>query len=96
MSKKAFIFDLDGVIVDTAKYHFLAWQKLAQELRIMGMTQPAEVNYQNRRAWGYDVDKEGYRYHLANVHAALGSAQLKKIKLDKKDEPVESPYNDAI
>lgn len=34
MTKKAFIFDLDGVIVDTAKYHFLAWQKLAQELGI--------------------------------------------------------------
>lgn len=34
MSRKAFIFDLDGVIVDTAKYHFLAWQKLAQELGI--------------------------------------------------------------
>jgi beta-phosphoglucomutase len=32
--KKAFIFDLDGVIVDTAKYHFLAWQKIAQELHI--------------------------------------------------------------
>ncbi len=32
--KKAFIFDLDGVIVDTARYHFLAWQKLAQKLGI--------------------------------------------------------------
>ena len=32
--KKAFIFDLDGVIVDTAKYHFLAWQKLANQLGI--------------------------------------------------------------
>lgn len=31
---KTFIFDLDGVIVDTAKYHFLAWQKLAQKLGI--------------------------------------------------------------
>ncbi|WP_372746219.1 beta-phosphoglucomutase [Lutibacter sp.] len=29
---KAFIFDLDGVIVDTAKYHFLAWRNLANEL----------------------------------------------------------------
>ncbi len=29
---KACIFDLDGVIVDTAHYHFLAWQRLAQEL----------------------------------------------------------------
>jgi beta-phosphoglucomutase len=34
MTKKAFIFDLDGVIVDTAKYHFLAWQKLAIQLGI--------------------------------------------------------------
>lgn len=32
--KKAFIFDLDGVIVDTAKYHFIAWQKIANELGI--------------------------------------------------------------
>lgn len=32
MSKKAFIFDLDGVIVDTAKYHFLAWRKLANSM----------------------------------------------------------------
>lgn len=32
MSKKGFIFDLDGVIVDTAKYHFLAWKKLADQL----------------------------------------------------------------
>ncbi|HID39912.1 MAG TPA: beta-phosphoglucomutase, partial [Calditrichaeota bacterium] len=29
---KAFIFDLDGVIVDTAKYHYLAWRDLATEL----------------------------------------------------------------
>mgnify|MGYP000169711274 FL=1 len=34
MSKKAFIFDLDGVIVDTAKYHYLAWKKIAYELGI--------------------------------------------------------------
>jgi beta-phosphoglucomutase len=33
-NKKAFIFDLDGVIVDTAKYHFLAWQKIASQLGI--------------------------------------------------------------
>ena len=32
MNKKGFIFDLDGVIVDTAKYHYLAWKKLANTL----------------------------------------------------------------
>ncbi|MFL9838287.1 beta-phosphoglucomutase [Flavobacterium sp. ST-75] len=34
MKQKAFIFDLDGVIVDTAKYHYLAWQKIAAQLGI--------------------------------------------------------------
>lgn len=32
MNKTAVIFDLDGVIVDTAKYHYLAWRKLANKL----------------------------------------------------------------
>ena len=34
MNKKGFIFDLDGVIVDTAKYHYLAWKKIADQLGI--------------------------------------------------------------
>jgi beta-phosphoglucomutase len=34
MTKTGFIFDLDGVIVDTAKYHYLAWKNLADELGI--------------------------------------------------------------
>jgi len=34
MEKKAFIFDLDGVVVDTAKFHFVAWQRLAADLGI--------------------------------------------------------------
>lgn len=32
---KGLIFDLDGVIVDTAKYHFLAWKTIADELNIV-------------------------------------------------------------
>jgi beta-phosphoglucomutase len=31
-NSKGVIFDLDGVIVDTAKYHYLAWRKLANDL----------------------------------------------------------------
>jgi beta-phosphoglucomutase len=31
---RACLFDLDGVIVDTARYHYLAWKQLADELGI--------------------------------------------------------------
>lgn len=31
---EAVVFDLDGVITDTAHYHFLAWKQLAEEVGI--------------------------------------------------------------
>jgi len=31
---KAAIFDLDGVIIDTAHYHYIAWKRLASEFAI--------------------------------------------------------------
>lgn len=29
---RGYIFDLDGVLVDTAKFHYLAWKRLAKEM----------------------------------------------------------------
>jgi dTDP-4-amino-4,6-dideoxygalactose transaminase len=51
-----------------------------QEMRLIGMTQPAKVMYTNERAWTYDMRTLGFRYHLANMHAAIGLAQLAKIE----------------
>jgi len=67
---------IDGgmLVVKTAE----ELQKI-QEMRLVGMGQPAEVMYQNKRAWTYDVNYLGYRYHLANLHAAIGLAQLAKM-----------------
>jgi dTDP-4-amino-4,6-dideoxygalactose transaminase len=46
------------------------------ELRLVGMTQRADVMYTNARAWTYDVLEQGYRYHMANLHGAIGLSQL--------------------
>jgi len=48
-------------------------------LRLLGMTQPNERLYSNSRAYKYDVLGPGYRYHLANLHAAIGSSQLRRL-----------------
>ena len=50
-----------------------------QAKRLIGMTQPASQMYTNSRAWTYDVEGLGFRYHLANLHAAIGVAQIGKI-----------------
>ncbi|MFA5815016.1 MAG: beta-phosphoglucomutase [Bacteroidales bacterium] len=51
---KGCIFDLDGVVVDTARYHFQAWHRLARELgfdfteehneRLKGVSRMASLN----------------------------------------------------
>lgn len=38
---KGLLFDLDGVLVDTAKYHYLAWKQLAEKL---GLAFDRQVN----------------------------------------------------
>lgn len=42
---KAFIFDLDGVLVFTDRFHYLAWKKLADE---MGIYFDEEINHRLR------------------------------------------------
>jgi dTDP-4-amino-4,6-dideoxygalactose transaminase len=49
------------------------------EMRLIGMGQPATVMYTNSRAWTYDMRTIGFRYHMANLHAAIGLAQLAKM-----------------
>ncbi|WP_341347032.1 beta-phosphoglucomutase [Paenibacillus sp. FSL H3-0469] len=50
----ACLFDLDGVLVDTARYHYIAWRELAEELgfvfteqdneRLKGVSRAASLN----------------------------------------------------
>jgi dTDP-4-amino-4,6-dideoxygalactose transaminase len=53
--------------------------ELLHELRLVGMGQPSAALYTNTRAWTYDVKRLGFRYHLANMHAAIGLAQMAKL-----------------
>jgi dTDP-4-amino-4,6-dideoxygalactose transaminase len=47
--------------------------------RLLGMTQSNDQLYSNSRAYKFDVYDQGYRYHLANLHASIGLSQLKKL-----------------
>lgn len=43
MKIRGFIFDLDGVLTDTAEYHFQAWRRLAEEEGILFTRQDNEA-----------------------------------------------------
>lgn len=67
------------------------------EMRLMGMGQPATEMYENRRAWTYDVRGLGFRYHLANLHAAIGLAQIRKLpQLADSRRKTCRAYNEAF
>lgn len=71
--------------------------KLVHELRLLGMQQPASVMYQNKRAWTFDVERVGFRYHMINMHAAIGLAQLAKLDTIKSSRQAASRrYNEKL
>ncbi len=49
--------------------------------RILGIDRDTWNRYKNERNWYYDVVSQGYRYHMSNINAAIGLAQLKKFNI---------------
>ena len=70
--------------------------KYVHELRLLGMQQPATVMYQNQRAWTFDVERVGFRYHMLNMHAAIGLAQLGKLDVISETRRAASRYYNEL
>jgi dTDP-4-amino-4,6-dideoxygalactose transaminase len=85
---------IDGgalVIDDTALLEPL------HEMRLIGMSQRIQSSYSNRRDWGYDVHRLGFRYHLANLHAAVGLSQMRKfVDIKRRRRTLYSIYFDRL
>ena len=73
----AVIFDLDGVIVDTAKYHYLAWKQLANEL---GFNFSIEQNEQLK-----GISRVRSLEILLNIGNIELSEERKQILLEEKN-----------
>jgi dTDP-4-amino-4,6-dideoxygalactose transaminase len=53
--------------------------RVLHELRMLGVDRETEFRYRNKRAWQYDVVRQGFRYHLGAIPSAIGLAQLSLI-----------------
>jgi len=51
-----------------------------QDLRLLGVEKDTEKRFSGQRSWDFEVKEQGWRYHMSNINAALGRAQLKKVK----------------
>ncbi|MDP5206061.1 beta-phosphoglucomutase [Alishewanella sp. SMS8] len=78
MQIRAIIFDLDGVLTDTAHYHFQAWQALAHDLSIPFTEQD------NEQLKG--VDRLGsLRWILQKVGRTLSEAEETRLMQQKNE-----------
>jgi dTDP-4-amino-4,6-dideoxygalactose transaminase len=54
-------------------------QELAQyirDARLLGVEKDTEKRFSGKRSWEFDVRRQGYRYHMSNIMAAIGRVQL--------------------
>lgn len=75
-------------------------EKLAEEVRrkrILGIDKDTWNRYRHERAWFYEVVTRGFRYHMPNINAAIGLAQLRKLErfLSRRLQ-VARAYDDAF
>lgn len=80
---KAVLFDLDGVIADTAILHFKAWKKVAQELK-----KDISIEF-NEQLKGVDRE-ESLRRLLAHIEIKVDKKRFDEIASKKNDYYVES------
>ena len=75
-SLKAFIFDLDGVITDTAEFHYQAWKRLAAEEGIPFTRKDNEELRGVSRERSLELVLAGREY----------TAEEKKLLMDRKNQ----------
>lgn len=54
-------------------------EQVLHELRLLGVDSDTSARYQRGRNWEYDVTRQGFRYHLGSLPAAVGLSQLRML-----------------
>jgi dTDP-4-amino-4,6-dideoxygalactose transaminase len=50
-----------------------------KDARLLGVEKDSEQRYAGARSWEFDVTRQGYRYHMSNLFAAVGRVQLMRL-----------------
>jgi dTDP-4-amino-4,6-dideoxygalactose transaminase len=59
--------------------------QFVMDARLLGVQKDTEKRYAGLRSWEFDVSHQGYRYHMSNLFAAIGIAQIERF--DKEFKP---------
>jgi len=59
--------------------HDKAFIQRVQDGRLLGVHKDTQKRYSGQRSWDFDVEHQGFRYHMSNIMAAIGREQLKRV-----------------
>jgi len=67
----------------------------ARVYRALGVINETELRYKKKKKWNYNVKDQGWRYHMSDINAAIGIAQLKRFtELASKRQAIAKKYDD--
>lgn len=52
---------------------------LVKDARLLGVEKDSYKRYKGQRSWDFNVSKQGWRYHMSDIMAAIGIEQLKRF-----------------
>ena len=68
-----------------------------QDDRLLGVQKDSDNRYVGKRSWDFDVVNQGFRFHMSNINAAIGLAQLQKVDDFKlKRQEIARRYIDSL
>jgi dTDP-4-amino-4,6-dideoxygalactose transaminase len=51
----------------------------ASDIRTLGIIGDSARRTEKKRSWSFDIEEQGYRYHMSDINAAIGVVQLKRF-----------------
>ena len=71
--------------------------KKAKDARLLGVEEDSKKRYVGKRSWTYDSNRQGWRYHMSNLMAAIGTEQLKRFpEFAKKRQLLAKKYDQLL
>lgn len=52
---------------------------IVKDARLLSIEKDSDKRYSGERSWDFDVKRQGYRYHMSNIFAAIGRVQLSRL-----------------
>lgn len=68
--------------------------KKVSDYRLLSVKNDSINRYNGKRTWEFDVNEQGWRFHMSNIMAAIGIEQFKKLNLfAKKRQNISIKYD---